>query len=107
MDTAGFHVAATVQQTYGAELHAMNADLAHAAGDSPPAVPLGILLAGCDPQLGAGDMSFTRNTMPCPPVPSRRSRQVRACLQDRKGPRRDRLALDRLHGLDQPGRTGT
>ncbi|MBT2905187.1 hypothetical protein HET68_14545 [Streptomyces sp. McG8] len=53
VDTAGFHVAATVQQTYGAELVAMNADVVHAAGDSPSAVPLGILPAGCDPQLGA------------------------------------------------------
>ncbi|MGA4986628.1 DUF2399 domain-containing protein [Streptomyces cellulosae] len=54
LDTASFHVAATVQQTYGAELDAMNADVVHAAGDSPSAVPLGILPAGCDPQLGAG-----------------------------------------------------
>ena len=54
LDTASFHVAATVQQTYGAELDAMNADAVHAAGDSPSADPLGILPAGCDPQPGAG-----------------------------------------------------
>ncbi|QIK10947.1 DUF2399 domain-containing protein [Streptomyces sp. ID38640] len=51
LDPAGLQIAATVQQTYGAELIAMDAALVHAAGNSPSAVPLGPLPSDCDPVL--------------------------------------------------------
>ncbi|MFS8202611.1 DUF2399 domain-containing protein [Streptomyces sp. CWNU-52B] len=53
LDAAGLHIAATVQQTYGARLVAMDTALVHAAGDQPSAVPLGPLPSSCDPALAA------------------------------------------------------
>ncbi|MDO0917870.1 DUF2399 domain-containing protein [Streptomyces sp. DT2A-34] len=53
LDAAGLHIAATVQQTYGAELIAMDTALVRAAGDLPSAVPLGPLPSICDPALAA------------------------------------------------------
>ncbi|MFF4590476.1 DUF2399 domain-containing protein [Streptomyces sp. NPDC001388] len=53
LDAAGLHIAATVQQTYGAELIAMDTALVRAAGDRPSAVPLGPLPSICDPALAA------------------------------------------------------
>ncbi|WP_432590512.1 DUF2399 domain-containing protein [Streptomyces sp. HD1123-B1] len=53
LDAAGIHIAATVQQTYGAELIAMDTDIVHAAGDLPSGVPLGTLPSSCDPALAA------------------------------------------------------
>lgn len=51
LDAAGLHIAATVQQTYGAEIVAMDPDLIHATGDLPSAIPLGPLPSNCDPAL--------------------------------------------------------
>ncbi|MCM8555416.1 DUF2399 domain-containing protein [Streptomyces sp. STCH 565 A] len=51
LDAAGLHIAATVQQTYGAELVAMDSTVVHAAGDVPSAIPLGPLPSNCDPAL--------------------------------------------------------
>ncbi|SDP61815.1 TIGR02679 family protein [Streptomyces sp. cf386] len=53
LDAAGLHIAATVQQTYGAQLVAMDAALVRAAGDLPSAAPLGPLPNSCDPALAA------------------------------------------------------
>ncbi|MEW2400330.1 DUF2399 domain-containing protein [Streptomyces sp. NPDC046862] len=53
LDAAGLHIAATVQQTYGAKLVAMDTALVSAAGDLPSAIPLGPLPSTCDPALAA------------------------------------------------------
>ncbi|MGK3094520.1 DUF2399 domain-containing protein [Streptomyces sp. WAC01490] len=53
LDGAGLHIAATVQQIYGAELVAMDTCLVSASGDLPSAVPLGRLPSDCDPELAA------------------------------------------------------
>ncbi|MGC0344357.1 hypothetical protein RKD20_009479 [Streptomyces sp. SLBN-8D4] len=51
LDAAGLHIAATVQQTYGAVLVAMDTALVRAAGDRPSVIPLGPLPNSCDPEL--------------------------------------------------------
>ncbi|MEU6032996.1 DUF2399 domain-containing protein [Streptomyces tauricus] len=53
LDAAGLHIAATVQQTYGAVLVAMDTALVRAAGDRPSVIPLGPLPSSCDPELAA------------------------------------------------------
>jgi uncharacterized protein (TIGR02679 family) len=53
LDGAGLHIAAAVQQIYGAELVAMDATLVRAAGDLPSSIPLGLLPSSCDPALAA------------------------------------------------------
>lgn len=53
LDAAGLHIAATVEQTYGATLVAMDTALVRAAGDLPSAVPLGLVPSSCDPALAA------------------------------------------------------
>ncbi|MFG2615905.1 DUF2399 domain-containing protein [Streptomyces anulatus] len=53
LDGAGLHIAATVQQIYGAELVAMDTCLVSESGDLPSAVPLGRLPSDCDPALAA------------------------------------------------------
>ncbi|MFD7431193.1 DUF2399 domain-containing protein [Streptomyces sp. NPDC059818] len=53
LDTAGLQIAATVHQTYGAELVAMDAALVRQAGQSPSAIPIGVLpSAQADTELG-------------------------------------------------------
>ncbi|WP_050493455.1 DUF2399 domain-containing protein [Streptomyces sp. NRRL B-1381] len=53
LDASGLHIAATVEQTYGATLVAMDTALVRAAGDLPSAVPLGLVPSSCDPALAA------------------------------------------------------
>ncbi|WP_329347165.1 DUF2399 domain-containing protein [Streptomyces sp. NBC_01261] len=53
LDGAGLHIAAAVQQIYGAELVAMDATLVREAGDLPSSVPLGLLPSSCAPALAA------------------------------------------------------
>ncbi|MFE5143933.1 DUF2399 domain-containing protein [Streptomyces fagopyri] len=53
LDAAGLHIAATVQQTYGAHLIAMDCAVVRAAGEEPSVIPLGLLPVGCDPALAA------------------------------------------------------
>ncbi|MFJ7593473.1 DUF2399 domain-containing protein [Streptomyces sp. NPDC097617] len=43
LDTAGLQIAATVQQTYGAELVAMEVALVRQAGETASAIPIGFL----------------------------------------------------------------
>ncbi|MFE6129183.1 DUF2399 domain-containing protein [Streptomyces sp. NPDC056437] len=51
LDAAGIQIATTVRQTYGAELVAMDAAVAHTAGHTPSRVPLRALPAVCEPEL--------------------------------------------------------